>query len=113
GAANTGIHTGSLWTNSGTLLATATFIDESATGWQQLNFATPVVITANTTYVVSYHTNTGNYAINGGYFASGGVDAAPLHALASGVDGASGVYRYGAGGFPTDTFNAANYWVDV
>jgi hypothetical protein len=23
------------------------------------------------------------------------------------------VYRYGASGFPTDTFNATNYWVDA
>ena len=33
--------------------------------------------------------------------------------LSTGVAGGNGVYGYGAGGFPTDTFNAANYWVDV
>ena len=49
----------------------------------------------------------------GGYFTSAGVDNAPLHALANGVDGANGVYVYGASAFPTQTFNAANYWVDV
>jgi len=113
GAGNTGTHTGSLWSNTGTLLATVTFTGETASGWQQMNFATPVAISANTTYVVSYHTNTGNYAANSSYFASAGVDNPPLHALATGVDGANGVYLYGAGGFPTQTFNAANYWVDV
>ncbi len=51
--------------------------------------------------------------MNAGFFASAGVDNAPLHALANGVDGANGVYLYGAGAFPTQTFNAANYWVDV
>ena len=78
-----------------------------------MNFGTPVSVTANTTYVVSYHTNAGNYAINGGYFAAAGVDNAPLHALATGVDGLNGVYLYGGGGFPTQSFNASNYWVDV
>ena len=113
GATNTGPHIGTLWTNSGTLLATATFASETTSGWQQVNFTTPVAITANTTYVVSYHTNTGNYGVNGAYFVSAGVDNAPLHALATGVDGVNGVYVYGASAFPTQTFNAANYWVDV
>jgi len=112
-ATNTGTHVGNLWTNAGTLLATATFTSETASGWQQVNFATPVSISANTTYVASYHTNTGNYSVNGAYFASAGVDNAPLHGLATGIDGANGVYSYGGGGFPTQTFNATNYWVDV
>src|SRR5439155_17993332 len=110
---NTGIHTGSLWTNTGTLLASVTFTGETSSGWQQMLFSTPVAIAANTTYVVSYHTNVGNYSANNNYFASAGVDNAPLHALATGVDGANGVYLYGATGFPTQTWQASNYWVDV
>jgi hypothetical protein len=48
------------------------------------------------------------------YFASGGVQNGPLEALADGVDGGNGVYRYGASsGFPTLTYQATNYWVDV
>jgi len=113
GATNTGTHTGSLWSSTGTRLATATFSGETASGWQQVNFATPVAITANTTYVASYHTNTGNYALNDAYFLAGGVDSAPLHALANGVDGPNAVYVYGASAFPTSTFNGNNYWVDV
>ena len=61
GAANTGTHVGNLWTNTGTLLATATFSGETASGWQQVTFSSPVAVTANTTYVASYHTNTGQY----------------------------------------------------
>jgi hypothetical protein len=112
GAGNTGTHTGKLWTNTGTLLATATFSNETASGWQQVMFNTPVAITANTTYVVSYHTNTGQYAVNDAYFATSGVDNPPLHALATGV-GTNGVYRYGASAFPNQTYQAANYWVDL
>jgi hypothetical protein len=37
----------------------------------------------------------------------------PLQALADGVSGGNGVYGYGVGGFPTQTYNASNYWVDV
>ena len=68
--------------NTGTLLATATFTGETASGWQQVNFATPVAITANTTYVASYHTNVGHYCVNDGTSRPAGVDNAPLHALA-------------------------------
>ena len=107
-SANTGTHIGSLWTSSGTMLATGTFGNETASGWQELDFASPVTITANTTYVVSYHTDAGHYA-----FTSSGLSSAvtngPLTASASG-----GVYAYGSGNaFPSNSFNASNYWVDV
>src|SRR5262249_24746110 len=55
GLGDTSVHTGSLWSSTGVLLATGNF-SESASGWQQLNFSTPVPITANTTYIASYHT---------------------------------------------------------
>jgi hypothetical protein len=114
GSTNTGTHVGNLWTNTGTLLATATFTNETASGWQQVNFSTPVAITANTVYVASYHTNVGGYSTNSGYFASAGVDNAPLHALKDGVSGGNGVFLYGAtSAFPTSSYNSTNYWVDI
>ena len=113
-AANTGTHIGNLWTASGTKLASATFTGETASGWQQVNFATPVPVTAGTVYVASYFAPAGHYAGDGGYFAASGVDNAPLHALKDGVSGGNGVYVYGsASGFPNHTFNSENYWVDV
>jgi hypothetical protein len=113
GPGNTGTHIGNLWTNSGTQLATATFAGETASGWQQVNFATPVAVTANTTYVVSYFAPNGHYAADDTFFTTG-VDSVPLHALANGVDGGNGVYRYGStGGFPNSTWQSSNYWVDV
>jgi hypothetical protein len=114
GSTNTGTHTGHLWTSTGTLLASATFTNETASGWQQVTFPTPVAISANTTYVASYFAPSGNYAVDSAYFASSGTDAAPLHALANGVDGANGVFVYSpTSAFPTQSFNATNYWVDV
>ena len=114
GAGNSGTHIGHLWSGAGANLGTVTFTAESATGWQTATFAAPVAITANTTYVASYYAPNGRYASDDRTFASAGVDNAPLHALRDGVDGANGVYRYGAGGgFPTNSWQSANYWVDV
>jgi methionine-rich copper-binding protein CopC len=114
GPQNTGTHTGTLWTRAGVKLASAVFANESATGWQQVNFAAPVAIDPNTTYVVSYHAPVGKYPADAGFFQSAGVDNPPLHALRRGVDGANGVYRYGAAvAFPSTSSPATNYWVDV
>jgi hypothetical protein len=110
---NSGTHTGHLWSANGQLLATVTFSGETASGWQQANFSTPVAIAANTTYVVSYHTNVGYYASTQ-WGLSSQVDKAPLHALGSSASGGNGVYHYGTTtGFPNQTWNASNYWVDV
>jgi len=114
GPTNTGTHVGSLWSRTGTLLGQATFTNETASGWQQVTFATPVAITANTTYVASYHTNVGHYAGDNNYFATAGVTNGPLTALATGTDGSNGVYRYSASSaFPNQTWQSSNYWVDV
>ena len=114
GLANTGMHIGNLWSNTGTLLASVTFANETASGWQQAVFSAPVQISANTTYIVSYYAPNGNYAADGGFFTASGIDAPPIHALKTGIDGLNGVYHYGLGGvFPTDSFQATNYWVDV
>jgi hypothetical protein len=106
--ANTGIHTGSLWSASGQLLATGTFVNETASGWQTLLFATPVAITAQTEYVASYHTDSGHYSATRNYFTSE-FSNANLRVAANG-----GVYRYGAtSAMPTSSWLASNYWVDV
>ena len=111
---NTGTHIGNLWSNTGALLATANFSNETSSGWQEVTFSNPVAITANTTYVTSYFAPTGHYSDTAGYFATTGADAPPLHFLENGVDGPNGIYSYGATStFPTSSFNSTNYWVDV
>jgi hypothetical protein len=112
-AANTGTHVGNLWTSGGTQLATATFSGETASGWQQVNFSNPVPITAGVVYVASYHLNSGHYAYDQNYFAGRGVDNPPLHALQDTSTTPDGVFSYGSGGFPSDTWTSTNYWVDV
>jgi len=113
GSQNTGSHVGHLWSSTGTLLATVTFTGETASGWQQANLSTPVAITAGTVYVVSYHTNVGHYSEDD-YFFNTAYDSVPLHAPASSSTNPNGVYAYGPSGtFPTQLWNASNYYVDV
>lgn len=112
GPSNTGTHTATLWNAAGVALATATFTTETESGWQEVLFSEPVDITANTTYVASYHAPNGRYAASGNYF-SNGRDSAPLHAPSTAVANGNGVYKYGASSFPDQSFNATNYWVDV
>lgn len=83
-----------LWRATGTLLVSAMFSGETASGWQEVRFATPVAITANTTHVASYYTASGFYSVTPAYFAVA-VYTPPLRALANGDGGGNGVYRYG------------------
>ena len=106
-AKNTGSHTGSLWSSTGTLLATAVFASETASGWQTVKFATPVYITAGTKYVASYHAMAGHYAFTHPFFKTA-FTSNGLHVPVNG-----GVYLYGAGGFPKLFTDSGNYWVDV
>ncbi len=111
--ANLGTHTGKLWpATGGTPLATATFTNETASGWQTATFASPVNVTAGTTYVASYFAPLGHYSVTGGGLETG-ADNGPLHAIANSAS-ANGVYAYSATStFPTGTYRGANYWVDV
>jgi hypothetical protein len=113
GPGNGGTHVGSLWSRTGTRLASATFSGESTSGWQQVLFTSPVPVTAGTTYVASYHAPQGRYSVTESAFSTAATTRGPLSALANGTDGVNGVYRYGAGGFPSSGYLASNYWVDV
>jgi large repetitive protein len=104
--------TGHLWTASGTQIGTGTVtLAAGVTGWQEIPLSAPVAITRDTTYVASVLSPSGDYAGTVPGLVAG-VDNPPVRALANGEDGPNGVYRYG-GGFPTDTFNSGNYWIDV
>ncbi|RFB76660.1 DUF4082 domain-containing protein [Methylovirgula sp. 4M-Z18] len=113
GAQNTGTHVADLWSSSGTLLASATFTNETPTGWQQVNFTTPVAVTAGTTYVASYHTNSGDYSASPNLFATA-LTNGPLTAPSSSSSGGNGVYAYGSSSlFPANSYNSTSYGVDV
>jgi hypothetical protein len=107
-----GTHAGHLWSSTGTLLSSATFSNETASGWQQVNLPSPVTLTPGISYIVSYHTN-GFYSADSNFFATA-LTNGPLTAPATSAAAGNGVYAYGtSGSFPASSYNASNYWVDV
>jgi hypothetical protein len=113
---NSGPHVGHLWDFSGNLLGSATFTGGTTPGWQEVALDPPVPVAANTVYVASYSTETGNYAFTGNYFTSQGVDNGPLRALSSAeipTTGPNGVFSETPGSFPNLSYNNSNYWVDL
>jgi uncharacterized repeat protein (TIGR01451 family) len=122
-ADDTDIRALTLWNGAGVSLGTVTLTSTAGqTGWQVAALAAPIALAANATYVVSYsyvHDNgVGNlesYAATSLYFnaARPGPDGV-LIGLASAASGGNGVFAVGTpGSFPTGSFNASGYWVDV
>lgn len=111
-AANTGTHTGSLWSATGQRLATATFASETASGWQEVRFGQPVAVSAGQKYVVSYTAPNGHYASKDHQWASFGLTEAPLTVAGGFGSTPAGVYA-GPGSFPTNSYNNGNYFVDA
>jgi hypothetical protein len=66
-APNMGTRVANLWSSSGILLGSATFSNETASGWQEVNFSTLVTIAAAAPYVASYHTSVGHFSVNHSY----------------------------------------------
>lgn len=97
-------HPVSVWT-AGQRLATATSTSETSSGWQEVRLPTPVAIKAGEVYVASYHTT--RYRVSEEYFTDK-ISSGPLMTTSG-----AGVYTYGESGFPTETYRASNYWVDV
>lgn len=106
-------HTGNLWSSNGVNLATVTFTNETASGWQVQALTSPVAVASNATFTVSYRVPNGGYAVTSQYFNGKGATNGPLIAPQNGVGGNNGLYRYSPLGFPTNTYNSENYWVDV
>ncbi len=107
GAGNTGTHVGTVWSASGQALAQVTFTGETASGWQDAIFATPIPVVAGAAYTASYTAPQGRYAATPDAFTTTSISG-PLRI----PGGGNGVYRYG-GGYPTASFRSTNYFVDV
>jgi hypothetical protein len=114
-----GVHSASLWNFNGTVrMANATFVNESASGWQEVQFA-PVAVVANATYTASVFMADGNYTATGNYFTSQ-INDSPFiiqkHGEAWDGTGNPGQGSYAASSsssYPNGSFNATNYWIDA
>ena len=82
-------------------------------GWQQVTLDTPVAVTADTTYVASYHTPAGHYAVRRALLRHRRAQPAAARRWPTASTAPTACYSTAPAAFPTDTFNAANYWVDV
>ena len=98
-AGSTAIVTAKLVNDGDFALGQAQFTLNLPSGWTASGPG-PVTIAAGTTYVASYHTTVGKYAVNVSAFAATGVTSGPLHIPVGGA-----VYKYGTGGFPTSPAN--------
>jgi hypothetical protein len=112
GPGNSGPHVGHLWTEAGAQLAEVSFTPGGPDGWQHAPLSTPLPLAPGQVYVVSYHAPAGNYAVDGAFFGGGDVSNGPIVGPESTSSDPNGLYLYG-GGFPTSSYNASNYWVDV
>jgi hypothetical protein len=104
----TGPHMATVWSASGVALAHVPFASETASGWQQQALVNPLLLQANTTYVVSVNANSA-YAVTANGLASQ-ITNGLLHTVA---DGANGVYNNTRGSFPNQSYASSNYFVDV
>ena len=86
------------------MIGTAT-TTQTGTGWRTATFATPVAVTAGTTYTASYHAPVGRWSTTSVSY-SGAYTSGPLTVPANGGVTGTGDVR------PT-TASSTNYWVDV
>jgi hypothetical protein len=98
-----GNHIGRIWASNGLLLASALFNNETASGWQEAQLQTPLSVTANVKYRVTYNVhNVVAKTVNG---IPSAITSGPLVAWRS-------FSATPAGSFPT-TPNMDNLFVDV
>ena len=104
-----------LWDADGNLLGIGLAVEgQSPTpGWQTVYLNSPVELQTGQTYIASYYASEGGYAADE-FGLTDGIESGPINLLPSDSLGGNGVYHYGlGGGFPTQTYNDTNYWVDV
>ena len=120
---NTGSHVATLYDNSGNVLNTSNYNNETATGWQSTTFTASTFISANTVYVISLFVPMQQapnvyYFSNASWFTTSNnnyVKTGNLYAVYDdGPDGPNGVYIYGnSPAFPTSSLSGTWYSIDV
>jgi hypothetical protein len=114
---NTGTHVANMWTNAGVNLATADDGGNNGGGWRYIEFASPIAVSVGVVYVVSVFMPSGFYSATNNYF--NGVpppyrNHIQLLSDAAAQPPGNGLFIQNAtSAFPTGSFQATNYWVDV
>ena len=112
-----GPHVGSVWSDTGQRLATASFREDAAPGWHEVLFAAPVNVSANEMLIVSYFSPAGGEMATGAHFLGAGVppvlDAHPAYFQSRGsARYPVNVFHAGGPGFPSQVADRA-FWVDL
>ncbi len=110
---NTGVHTGTLWTENGQRLATVTFTHESASGWQDARLSKPLALRRGSHYYVSYHDPHGHFSYTLHYFDKQRATKY-LNGAQNNVEHRNGVLRATTHNyFPTLSGGGTNFFVDI
>lgn len=104
GPDNTGATVATLWASNGTKLASAT-IPPGRDGWREVRLPQPIPIDAARGYVVSYQASRGHFSTDPDTFAEG------RRAKSGWLTATGGVHAKG-NGFPDESSQGTNYYVD-
>ena len=111
-ATNTGTHIGSLWSSTGTLLATATFTGETASGWQTVAVRHPGHDHRRHDLRRRLLAPNGHYSVTAGRSTPASTTRRCTRSPTPPAPTASTPTARRAR-FPTNSYSASNYWVDV
>lgn len=114
-------HTGKIWSSTGSQLASVSFTNETDYGWQEARLSSPLQVTENTQYIISYGTTTAVYQatvgglnsnITDGYLTAYADNSSENANTSSG--NRNGVFTLTAGNYPaTGSTNGSYYWIDA
>ncbi len=99
-------HTGRLWSDLGSLMASVAFANETSSGWQQQYFSKPITIFPDIYYRAAVNSSSG-YAFTTQGFGSA-TSKANLYAAVG-----AGLFTTTNSGFPNSSFNNNNYYRDI
>ncbi|WP_158866137.1 DUF4082 domain-containing protein [Leifsonia sp. AG29] len=108
GPRDSGITKASLWSSSGTALATVSVTPTRVVGWHSVTLPKAVTLQAGTSYTASYLATKGAYAVTQNVLNT----ARTTNGFR--LPANAGVFRYsGTSAFPRDTYKGSNYMVDI
>jgi len=103
----TGTHVGRVWNRFGLQVASVTFTNETASGWQTMQLSSPLSLSEDQDYTISVNRNNFYPSTSGGLNSQ--VIAGPVRT----VVGGNGVYGSSSTGRPTSSSGNTNFFVDL
>ncbi len=108
----------------GTQFTGVSWSGAAGTGWIRYAYASPVTLSASTSYKISVGSTSSApgvnwYSANGSYWVAGGAGQSGLTSgiitapNSAGGDGGQDTYTTTPGSYPATSFSGGNYWVDL